>query len=99
MKNPADTQTLELISTPKKRGRPSTGRAMSAAERKRRQRTRDSLAVTGAIYFSKSRVVDFDECTTTGLIEHLRIGVAEGRPVAVRAICAELVRRAEENQL
>ena len=38
-----NTKTAELIPMPKKRGRPATGQAMTAAERKRAQRERDKL--------------------------------------------------------
>ena len=41
MKDAADNMTAELIPMPKKRGRPATGKAMTAAERKRAQRARD----------------------------------------------------------
>lgn len=38
MVDPKDNATLPPIDPPKRRGRPPTGRAMSAAERKRRSR-------------------------------------------------------------
>jgi hypothetical protein len=43
MKDPADTKTLSLIdeTVTKKRGRPATGKALSAAQRKAEQRKRD----------------------------------------------------------
>lgn len=41
MKDAADHLTAELFPAPKKRGRPATGKAMTAAERKRAQRARD----------------------------------------------------------
>ncbi|MCV2216871.1 hypothetical protein [Thauera sp. Sel9] len=42
MKDPADKVTGELIDTPKKRGRPATGRALTPAERMRRMRAREA---------------------------------------------------------
>lgn len=41
MKDPADTVTSDLLPSPKRRGRPKTGKAMTPAERKRAQRNRD----------------------------------------------------------
>ena len=45
MKDPADTITAELIPSPKGRGRPKTGNAMTPAERKAAQRKRDRKAI------------------------------------------------------
>lgn len=45
MRDPADTITAELIPSPKGRGRPKTGKAMTPAERKAAQRKRDRKAV------------------------------------------------------
>lgn len=45
MKDPADTLTAELIQSPKGRGRPKTGKAMTPAERKAAQRKRDRKSV------------------------------------------------------
>lgn len=41
MRDPADTVTADLLPSPKRRGRPKTGKAMTPAERKREQRNRD----------------------------------------------------------
>lgn len=41
MKDPADTVTANLFPSPKGRGRPKTGKAMTPAERKAAQRARD----------------------------------------------------------
>lgn len=41
MKHPADTMTADLFPSPKGRGRPRTGKAMTPAERKAAQRARD----------------------------------------------------------
>ncbi|GGP24426.1 hypothetical protein [Silvimonas amylolytica] len=42
-KQPEDKQTLELIEAPKKRGRPATGNAKTAAERMKEMRRRDKV--------------------------------------------------------
>lgn len=41
MKDTADNITADLLPSPKGRGRPKTGKAMTPAERKRAQRNRD----------------------------------------------------------
>lgn len=48
-KQAGDTKTLELDCIPKKRGRPVTGKAKSAAQRKREQVARDKFALTQSI--------------------------------------------------
>lgn len=66
MKQNDDQKTIDMIGMPKKRGRPSTGSAQSAAERKRAQRKRDTakfLAFEG-----------LDTLTESGLIEMLHKG-------------------------
>ena len=45
MKDPADTVNADLIPSPKGRGRPKTGKAMTPAERKAAQRARDKAKV------------------------------------------------------
>lgn len=45
MKDPADTFTADLMPSPKGRGRPKTGKAMTPAERKAAQRARDKEKV------------------------------------------------------
>jgi hypothetical protein len=50
MKDQHDSKTLDLIPTPAKRGRPRTGRAMTAAEKQAAYRARKSaLTVTVTI--------------------------------------------------
>lgn len=89
MKDTADTQTLELTLSAKKRGRPSSGTAMTPAERKRAQRMRDR-------HCSLSGDVD-DEVSLSGLLDLARRAVAAGWPEKVEEVAAELVRRAREN--
>ena len=45
MKDANDKKTIDFLETPKKRGRPVTGKAMSAAKRKAEQRIRDRQRV------------------------------------------------------
>lgn len=56
MKDAADNMTAELIPMPKKRGRPATGKAMTAAERKRAQRARDRRTDVGLIVDAPNKV-------------------------------------------
>jgi len=56
MKDPADSKTADLIPHPKRRGRPPTGKAMTPAQRKAKQRERDldqkgpkTMTVTGLV--------------------------------------------------
>ena len=45
MKDASDEKTIDFIDAPKKRGRPVTGKAMTAAQRKSEQRKRDRQRV------------------------------------------------------
>lgn len=49
MKHELDTSTLELLPLPKRRGRPSTGKALTPAQRKRAQRERDDLLLSDVL--------------------------------------------------
>ena len=79
---------------PKKRGRPATGKAMTAAERKRAQRERERQQIWG----------DFDimgnwqNLTMTALLEGMASAVRAGSFVLVEMIAAELARRAAANK-
>lgn len=94
MKDAADHLTAELIPAPKKRGRPATGNAMTAAERKRAQRERERQQIWG----------DFDimgnwqTLTLTALLEGMASAVSSGSVVMVEMIGAELARRAQTNK-
>lgn len=55
MKDPADTITADLIPSPKKRGRPASGKAMTPAQRKAAQRARDREKY-GELYDAPNRV-------------------------------------------
>lgn len=94
MKDQADKVKAELIPMPKKRGRPATGKAMTAAERKRAQRERERQQIWG----------DFDimgnwqNLTMTALLEGMASAVRAGSVGLVEMIAAELARRAAANK-
>lgn len=88
MQDPADTVTHELPLKPK-RGRPSTGSAKSAAERKAEQRQRAVKSFHDG--------ADLGKFTTAMLCEMLPGMVKEGLPNCVSVIADELTRRAAEN--
>lgn len=88
MKDPIDTVTNELP-LKAKRGRPATGTAKSAAERKAEQRQRAFER------FQKGD--DLETFTTAMLCEMLPRMVKEGFPVCVETIAEELAKRATEN--
>ena len=72
---------------PRKRGRPSTGRAMSAAQRKARQRTLAVQRIAGGVAMA--------EVPLTSLLEELQSCLKAQHGSLARKICAELTRRAE----
>lgn len=82
MKDLTDTVTPEL-SLPRRRGRPATGSAKSAAERKRLQRMRDELARNA------------EDATISGLCRELSRAVAAGRVQLVKIYTAQLLERAQ----
>lgn len=88
-----DNSTLSLIPDVKKRGRPSTGNALSAAERKRRQRNRDSELLVKA--FSDN--ADLSLVNTVSLIEHLQRYVANGNLTLAKDVTTELLKRTKQN--
>lgn len=85
MKDLTDTVTPEL-SLPRRRGRPSTGEAITPAQRKRAQRSRDRAA---------SRTDDYTSCTTERLLRDLGYAVVHGMPYIAQAIASELHARAQ----
>ncbi|WP_157659152.1 hypothetical protein [Thauera butanivorans] len=91
-----DVATLELpIEAPKRgRGRPSTGKARSSAERMRELRERQRTAVWGADEEARDIPV-----TVTGMIEQLRYAVANGYVAVARHLSDRLLKMAMENKL
>lgn len=84
MKDPNDLKTTDMHPTPAKRGRPPSGRAISARERKRAQRARDRAAVLAAAG-SGAHV------TVTALVEALGRHAWAGDLARVETLCRELV--------
>lgn len=85
MKDQADTLTPELPLA-RRRGRPSTGEAMTPAQRKRAQRARDRAA---------SMTDDYISCTNERLLRELGFAVTHGLCYLSQAIARELQARAE----
>lgn len=85
MKDPKDSKTIPLIPDPKLRGRPSTGSAMTAAQRKAEQRKRDRQLITN------ENLID---ATITALCEQLQHRVSMGDVDLVKGITLELMKRA-----
>lgn len=88
MKDPMDTVTHELP-LKAKRGRPATGTAKSAAQRKAEQRQRAFKRFQNGD--------DLDTFTTAMLCEMLPGMVKEGLHHCVVTIAEELTKRADEN--
>jgi hypothetical protein len=87
MKQENDTKTLELPL--KKRGRPVTGRALSAAERKREQKYRDEkLTIKGQL----------SELTISGLMREVQLCMRDGLTSILEEALKEVVKRAELNK-
>jgi hypothetical protein len=85
MKDTHDQVTRELVEPPKRgRGRPASGQAMTAAERKAAQRARSGLvAVT----------VDLPPDLAAGLEEYLRFKDTTKNEVFARLIRTQLLRK------
>lgn len=90
-----DTTTADLFQEPKKkRGRPATGKALSPAERKRRQRRRHVERVRDLMREDVS-VSELPMATLTEMLPRL---VQWGQSDLVERICAELIVRTETNR-
>lgn len=92
MKDTADKLTADLIEPAKKRGRPATGKALTAAERKRRQRERDRHSFTAIEGENGSQAPH--EMSMSALIENLSYAVSRGWAIDARKLADELVKRA-----
>jgi len=89
-----DNKTPDMLGEPKRRGRPATGQAMSAAERKRRQRDRHAFtAIEG-----ETRKKAPQDMSVTALIENLQHAVSKGWAIDARELADELVKRAKANR-
>lgn len=85
MKDPNDLKTLDMHPTTPKRGRPPSGGALSARERKRAQRARDRAAVRSAEPAEGVRV------TVTALVEAIGHFAWAGDTDRVEVLCQELL--------
>ena len=85
MEDHTDTVTHELP-LPRRRGRPSTGEALTPAQRKRAQRARDREA---------SSTDDYASCTTERLLRELGFAVVHGLCFIAQAVASELQSRAQ----
>jgi len=87
-KDKNDNKTIDAFPA-KKRGRPATGSAMTAADRKRQQRLRDANIFSGEL--------DIKDVTVTALIENMSSAVSSGNSGALSMIYKELARRTKLN--
>lgn len=85
MKDANDTKTAELIDTPKRRGRPASGQAMSAAERKKAQRNR---------WLDMRMRGDLSDVPVSALLDWITRAVRIGAPELVELYAGELAARA-----
>ena len=81
MKDAHDTSTADMLPTPPRRGRPPTGQAKSAAERKREQRKKDRMRPVA-------------EWSMETLLRAVATATRAGDVGVLAAGCAELKRRA-----
>jgi hypothetical protein len=87
-KQAEDTKTIELIPEATKRGRPATGKAMSAAERKRAERERwEDLRTEGTL----------NDVPITALLDWTARAIRTGWPELVRYYAIEMEDRARAN--
>lgn len=93
MRDSADKKTVDAFGT-RRRGRPSTGKAMTEAEKKRAQRER-----ARAIIWETAGIPDYTQVPTAMLVEAVSQSVARGSPHILKACAKELVQRAQANSL
>jgi hypothetical protein len=86
-----DSKTVDAFPA-KKRGRPSTGTAKTAAERMAEKRARDSLAVNTA-----RTKADYRNLTTVQLLQAMASAVDLGVVKTVRLIGEVLAENAQQN--
>lgn len=73
-----------------KRGRPSTGKALTPAQRKARQRAKDWITIANSVNRS-----DLKNMTTTGLLEQLSSAVSTKNYDLTKMITSEILIRAK----
>lgn len=84
-----DRKTIEAFP---KRGRPSTGKALTPAERKKQQRERAKKTIWS------SDIPDYSQIPTAMLLESLSFAVSTGAPNIAKAITREIIKRAKANE-
>lgn len=95
-KQPEDTKTPDMLAAQKKRGRPATGSAKTAAERKREQRIRDREKVWGDAAITGNDQIS--SLTMDGLLEAIRETTAKGLDALLAPLLAEVMHRAQTNK-
>lgn len=85
MKDAHETKTAELLDSTKRRGRPASGKAMSAAARKQAQRER---------WLDMQMSGDLAAVPVTALLDWMQRAVRIGAPELVHYYAAELAGRA-----
>ena len=93
MKDAHDTSTADMLPTPPRRGRPPTGQAKSAAERKREQRKKDRMRPV-AEWSMETLLRAVATATRAGDVGTLAAGCAE---LKRRALIAATARRYDSN--
>ena len=96
MKDPADKVTGELLDTPKKRGRPATGRALTPAERMRHKRSRDAAQLK-RVRQDSQRAVALAVMTDAALIKLAGDCMRDGDTRLVGFVFEEISRRTVKN--
>ncbi len=90
LKDANDLSTVDFLSTPKKRGRPSTGVAKSPKERMASKRLRDKKA----LYISEVQK-DYDNFSTSVLLEQFAVCIRGLNPKHAHLIAKVLISRAK----
>lgn len=85
-----DNSTLPLIPERKSPGRPKTGRALSAAEKKRTQRAKDRLILEAG--------EPLDDVSTESISNHMNKAVTAGDIDTLNNCYGELLKRAEKKR-
>lgn len=88
MRDKRDDLTVDAFPV-KKRGRPTTGAALTAAQRMAKKREADKLIIATARYQA-----DFAVLSTQGLLQAMQHAVTNKYKADSRKIAAELVKRA-----
>lgn len=88
------TFALQLPDVPRKRGRPATGRALSAAERMRAKRQRDRKAVNRAVTGSGNLGVGLVVLSDAALARFMLTAMRDGAVSSVKAASDEFIARA-----